>query len=940
MPVCQLICCLFALLLSFSATMATGQESPSSRPISSGDYAQFYKEMMLQRAAQAEQMFQMLEQEEAKGADERSLLDSYFQVGFALQSGLKLQRALQAYERYIEICDQFALQQEGYYIAAALNTGRLHLQFGDLDKAWLYQEKAQYALEKLKLQESASAVEVDLLALRLSHLLGDQSRYQQALSRISELMLGTKLGFQEKARVYQTFLSDLMSVGEMELWLVGYDEFLSQSGQGTGMATTEAGEAAIVEFMKARTVYMTTGDRESYLQSMDAVLKADGVAESMRWQVISGKGTQLLADGFVEEATPLIESASEYFTRIKTPTNVADSYLHLAEAWSDREDLLKTREYMRKAQESYALNPGINDWAQSTYHQHLAKLLIRLEQWAEAETHLDLAEPGAESNSIAGRFAKNPILISRLQLTLATGHNEEARRLEALLYDNITHPARLTLFKGAGFSGTAPMFQDLVDIYARLILICADCYLDRAFSVWQIVSSGSVDQALEDAWLADKTVDPRHARVVREKRYVESVMVNSDVPEEVRLQAAKRVENLQKELAAFSRESAPNAQSPFVTVKAVQARLEPDQILLQFLRGRKHYRALVIGPDRAQVLETVANPRLIDMQVASLAASLQPDFTGLLPDYRHDMAHDLYAGLFKNTIATIPDKADIYLVPDDALSGVPFSALLTTPLQTDASGDTAVPWLGRQFAFTVLPSARSISLMARPDSGSVGSRFFGVGNPTYDNSPESPFQEFQSLPDAEVELRSLGKLLGQDKQLLLLGDEANEVRLKAIDLSQFNYLAFATHGVLSPGASGNLKPGLLLATPKESTADNDGFLDMTDIMALRLNADLVMLSACNTTGGRRSSANYLEQMSSGFFHAGARAMLISRWEVDSAAAVKLTTAMAEYLKKQPEISQGKALNSAMLALADGESDWSHPHFWAPFMYMGLNSRIR
>ena len=105
---------------------------------------------------------------------------------------------------------------------------------------------------------------------------------------------------------------------------------------------------------------------------------------------------------------------------------------------------------------------------------------------------------------------------------------------------------------------------------------------------------------------------------------------------------------------------------------------------------------------------------------------------------------------------------------------------------------------------------------------------------------------------------------------------------------------------------------------------------------LKLNADWVILSACNTAAGDKPGAEALSGLARAFFYAGARGLLVSHWPVESQAAVKLTTRAIAELKADPKIGRAEALRRSMLALMQDRSDPAnaHPAIWAPFMIIG------
>jgi CHAT domain-containing protein len=145
-------------------------------------------------------------------------------------------------------------------------------------------------------------------------------------------------------------------------------------------------------------------------------------------------------------------------------------------------------------------------------------------------------------------------------------------------------------------------------------------------------------------------------------------------------------------------------------------------------------------------------------------------------------------------------------------------------------------------------------------------------------------------------------------------------------------LHFATHGALSGQVEGSAKPGLILTPPPKSTTDakalerDDGFLTASEIATLKLDADWVILSACNAAGPQGQGAEALSGMGRAFFYAGTRALLVSHWEVGSEAAIKLATRAFAELKAHPDIGQAEAMRRSMAALIQTGGPAAHPAF--------------
>ena len=136
------------------------------------------------------------------------------------------------------------------------------------------------------------------------------------------------------------------------------------------------------------------------------------------------------------------------------------------------------------------------------------------------------------------------------------------------------------------------------------------------------------------------------------------------------------------------------------------------------------------------------------------------------------------------------------------------------------------------------------------------------------------------------------------------------------------------------------EPALVLTPPDNGTEENDGLLTASEIAQLKLDADWVLLSACNTASGDKPAAEGLSGLATAFFYAGARALLVPHWPVDSTAATQLTTTMFDELKASPKIGRSEALRRSMMELASREDrpDYAHPVFCEPYLVVGEGAR--
>jgi len=192
------------------------------------------------------------------------------------------------------------------------------------------------------------------------------------------------------------------------------------------------------------------------------------------------------------------------------------------------------------------------------------------------------------------------------------------------------------------------------------------------------------------------------------------------------------------------------------------------------------------------------------------------------------------------------------------------------------------------------------------------------------------------LPDTADELNAVAKDLSVTAADIHLGRDASETTVKRAPLADYRIIYFATHGLVAGDVKGVAEPSLALSIPKQPSALDDGLLTASEVAQLNLKADWVVLSACNTIAGDKPGAEALSGLARAFFYAGARALLVTHWAVDSEAATRLSTSTFDLLKAEPGIGRAEALRRAMLAYLDDTSSPrnAYPALWGPFALIG------
>jgi CHAT domain-containing protein len=203
------------------------------------------------------------------------------------------------------------------------------------------------------------------------------------------------------------------------------------------------------------------------------------------------------------------------------------------------------------------------------------------------------------------------------------------------------------------------------------------------------------------------------------------------------------------------------------------------------------------------------------------------------------------------------------------------------------------------------------------------------------------------LPETADELCEVARQLGADARDVHLGERATEGSIKKLNatngLAGYRTVHFATHGLLAGEAEtlgSGAEPALLLTPPSAASATDDGLLTASEVAQLKLDAEWVVLSACNTASADKGGGEALSGLARAFFYAGARALLVSHWYVDSDAAVKLVTGAFSALQRDPAIGRAEAMRRAVLSVMADQSraapsvPAAHPSVWGPFAVVG------
>ncbi|MGE5538134.1 MAG: CHAT domain-containing protein [Gemmatimonas sp.] len=429
------------------------------------------------------------------------------------------------------------------------------------------------------------------------------------------------------------------------------------------------------------------------------------------------------------------------------------------------------------------------------------------------------------------------------------------------------------------------------------------------------------------------------------------------------------------------------------SVEDIRKALKPGEAFVSFYLGRQ-YSFVWVVPHQGTVgfASTALGAADIERKVNTLREALEPKAETLdsVPPYDLATAYELYEALLKPVEAAWKPAKSLVLVTNGAMGLLPLGLLPTAPATVAAdpsqpmfAGYRSVPWLARTHAVTLVPSAAAFTTLRKlPPSRHTRETMIGFGDPLFSREQateaarSAPAQVAQAtatrgvplqrrnapktagvdgaelallprLPDTSEELRSIALALQADpSKVLLLGKEANTRNVKTADLTKYKIVAFATHGLVPGELEGLTQPALALSAPDVADVDGDGLLTMDEILGLKLDADWVVLSACNTGAGSGAGAEAASGLGRAFFYAGTRALLVTNWSVHSVSARELVTDLFRRQSADAKLSRAEALREASMALLDGPGfvdggktvfTYAHPIFWAPYSIIGDGS---
>ncbi len=435
-----------------------------------------------------------------------------------------------------------------------------------------------------------------------------------------------------------------------------------------------------------------------------------------------------------------------------------------------------------------------------------------------------------------------------------------------------------------------------------------------------------------------------------------------------------------------------NPQAP--TFSQIQDHLRPGEALLAIYTYKDQTFSWAIPHHGTPAFAAIdLGEKHLQQKVNRIRHSLSPrtSFLTSLPKFELALSHELFIKLLQPVKAGWEDANHLISVIKGPLDQLPLGILPKEKVAfTQNTGVLfeeyrSVPWLIEQVSITRLPSASTLIMQrSTPLPTSERQPFIGFGDSIFNKeqlsrtpvtvqvlkdknfpertlntrgirmtsagklddlrTPSARLENLARLPDTADEIRKIAVTLNANPiKDVYLGKDASEGNIKMVNLAEKEIIAFATHALRPGDLDGLDQPALAFSSPDITGEDEDGLLTSGEIYTLKLNADLIVLSACDTGAGDSSGSESISGLGQAFFYAGGRALLVTMWPVESHSAGLLTTEMFS-VRRTSRMSWPKAqqhvirkfIQSLGITNSSGKvvAAYAHPFFWAPFLIVG------
>jgi len=893
--------------------------------------------------------------------DRKSVSIAMFHLGNVMSAFGKYEDAAFLHKNALQICMEF---KDSYGVVSNLNyLGRAYMRLGRYEDALVMLEQG------LKISGENNLPQHRTMSLvTLGDLYAEILEYDRALPYYREALdLSAKLGLDNETHLTANNIAALYED------LNKYDTALALYEKALGIAKKMNQAPMIASTMNnIGNVYAALGDYDKalsyYLNSLEIDMPLQ--REHKISMNLSNIGATYSKMGMYEKAIHYLSESTKIGARIKT-----DNF----SALNDLGNIyLKTGDF-KTAEELYS---GIGS------RQGLVNLYILSRRYDEALSLLKEMTPKWNQSSLSflqyhtlyaqALKGKGLLAESSQELLKAVSIAEETRQKSG---------AKEMFFAGGGIVRHITPYRTLVAVLSDLSIsgktqddIFRPYGPDPASSAFYFSELARARTLLETmAGSARRYDEPKIPAEIKEReeyiqgelsviesRWEEAYMKGKEIFEKLE----KRKEKLLKDQALleseitkrFPRYAALKYPKP---VSLQNLPLKQNEILVEYAVGNDETYAFVIRKNGIRIHRLNIPEAALTEKIKSF---MEPFNSGNLKNFSEKKAKELYDILLSKATEGVKPAEKLIIVPDGIIGTVPFEALVVS----QGKNSKNIVYVGDKWTTSYYQSATALALTRQFKVSGAKKQFFALGNPVYSDSDprytayreskpfvklsggnasqyayrgltvvpkaastgksDSEWEEavYPPLPETEEEIMQIAGILGSKTALpdVLLNISANETGFRESHAGDYRYLHFATHADMPGKVKGIREPFIILGQVGNKGSD-DGFLTLSEVLELPLDADMVVLSACSTGKGRMIEGEGVANFARAFHHAGARSVVVSLWEVASEPAV-------EYMKKfYGHLKAGKSRSEALrLARNWMKTKYPNPFYWAVFILHG------
>lgn len=695
-----------------------------------------------------------------------------------------------------------------------------------------------------------------------------------------------------------------------------------------------------------------------YLQESLLVTQQTGEKRATAYALI-GLGTIHEEQKNYSDALEFYRKGYRLYTEMGEKKGIANSLSNIGEVYAklgNQDRALANFKAALTIRESIGNRPGIG----SSY-MRIGSAYLKKKELSEAEASL------TKSIDVLRKVGQPdllwPALYKKGQLYLDLGNTAESLQLmkEAVdLIEKVRGEVRLPEQKWAFLENKLDVYEDLIG------LLVSNQNIPEAFQYVQRSKARAFLDLLSEAHIDPQANLNLEQHEEKKKLLAQLTNVNQEIREEYEKDELNptKVQQLEKRrneldqgyvnlLLEIRTENPRYAGLQYTQpLQLIQAQtLTDDQtVLIDYFIGKRNSLIFVITSTASQVF-TLPDQQKLNTQVREYLETLQnpePIWETSNRSYSRyvKLAGVLYNELLKPAEALLKGKRRIVIAPDGALNYVPFESLLTANTGTPKIDFSKLSYLALDYDIQYIPSISVLAVMTQNVLGVGGvhrKELIAFADPlaasptTTGRHPlaasDKTFRDWSTslpeLPYARAEVEEISKLYPKDAVKVLVGKEASEANVKELKLDEYRIVHFASHGLIDED---HPQFSALVLNGSEAAGGEDGFLTMREVFELKLNADLVVLSACKSGLGQQIRGEGVAGLSRAFFCAGTSSVLVSLWNVYDRSTAHFMTAFYKGLQ-QDGYNKAAAVREARLKMIRSKN-YSHPYYWAPFILVG------